>query len=184
MVMKITYFVHGTTTDNEKDIATGWNPGELSKMGIEQSKKLKDMIKSKFDVIFCSDLKRSVDSAKLTFDKSAPIIQDKRLRECNYGKLNGTNSEYVDSLTTNSIEEPFPGGESYRDVEKRMRNFLKYIIKKYEGKKIAIVSHRGPQLALDVIVKGKTWEQAIEEDWRYKKAWKPGWIYVLKAEVI
>ena len=27
MTTKITYFVHGTTTDNEKGLATGWGPG-------------------------------------------------------------------------------------------------------------------------------------------------------------
>lgn len=27
MSVKITYFVHGTTTDNENGIATGWAPG-------------------------------------------------------------------------------------------------------------------------------------------------------------
>ena len=29
MTVLIAYFVHGTTTDNEKGISTGWNPGEL-----------------------------------------------------------------------------------------------------------------------------------------------------------
>lgn len=37
MSTKITYFVHGTTTDNEQDLATGWLPGELSGKGIEQA---------------------------------------------------------------------------------------------------------------------------------------------------
>lgn len=27
MPLKITYFVHGTTTDNEQGLATGWLPG-------------------------------------------------------------------------------------------------------------------------------------------------------------
>ncbi|MBU0626555.1 histidine phosphatase family protein [Patescibacteria group bacterium] len=38
-------------------------------MGIQQSIDLKDQIKDKtFDVVFCSDLKRAVDSTKLTFE--------------------------------------------------------------------------------------------------------------------
>ncbi|MBS3140402.1 hypothetical protein J4479_05360 [Candidatus Woesearchaeota archaeon] len=37
MAAKITYFVHGTTTDNEQDLATGWLPGELSGCGIKFS---------------------------------------------------------------------------------------------------------------------------------------------------
>ena len=76
------------------------------------------------------------------------------------------------------VEKSFPNGESYMDVEKRMRSFLDDLKKKYQDKCIAIVSHRGPQLALDVILKGKTWKQAFREDWRLKKEWKPGWDYV------
>jgi alpha-ribazole phosphatase/probable phosphoglycerate mutase len=184
-IVYITYFVHGTTTDNEKGIATGWNPGELSVLGREQSTKLKEQIRGrKFDVVFCSDLKRAVDSAKLTFEGKVPIIQqDRRLRECNYGDLNGGDSEKVESMIIEHINKPFPNGESYKDVEKRIRNFLDELLEKWPGKKVAIVAHKAPQLALDVIIKGRTWEQAIKEDWRLKvpKAWKPGWDYVLEG---
>lgn len=40
MPVKITYFVHGTTTDNERDLATGWRGGELSELGVRQSEDL------------------------------------------------------------------------------------------------------------------------------------------------
>ena len=40
MSTKITYFVHATTKDNEKNISTGWAQGELSKLGILQAKEL------------------------------------------------------------------------------------------------------------------------------------------------
>ena len=39
MSVKIIYFVHGTTTDNEEHKSTGQNPGVLSKLGITQKKK-------------------------------------------------------------------------------------------------------------------------------------------------
>ena len=72
MSVKITYFVNGTTIDNENSVSSGW-----------------------FDVVLCSDLKRATDSAKLIFDNVTEIIDDYRLRECNYGKFNGqTGWEY------------------------------------------------------------------------------------------
>ena len=81
MPVKITYFVHGTTTDNENGISTGWNQGDLSELGKRQSMELKNLIKGeKFDVVFSSDLERAVDSANLAFGR---CIQDKGLRECN-----------------------------------------------------------------------------------------------------
>jgi len=183
-IVNITYFVHGTTTDNEKGIASGQSNVGLSKLGKKQCLKLKEMIKGrKFDVIFCSDLERAVDSAKLVFWKSIKIIKDERLRECDYGDFTREKSEKVDSIIFEHIDEPFPNGESYKDVEKRVRSFLKDLLEKYRGKTIAIVSHRAPQLTLEVITNGKSWEQAIKEDWRLKepKEWKPGWDYKLET---
>ena len=37
MAINIIYFVHGTTTDNEKEISSGWSDVELSELGIKQS---------------------------------------------------------------------------------------------------------------------------------------------------
>ncbi len=139
--------------------------------------KLPKKINKKFDVIFCSDLKRAVDSAKLSFGGKYKIIPDKRLRECNYGKLNGASSKIVEPLQEKSINKKFPNGESYEDVKKKILNFLKFLKRNYAGKNIAIVSHKAPQLVLDVLLKGKTWEESFKEDWRKKKKWQPGWDY-------
>jgi len=180
MSIKITYFVHGTTVDNENIICTGWNQGELSERGIRQSKELHSLVKDKeFDLVFSSDLKRAVDSAELYFNGLYKIIQDRRLREANYGELNGFPESSFNSDHTIYINSPFPNGESYKDVEKRMASFLNYLSENYEDKHIAIVAHRAPQLALDVLVKCKTWEEAINEDWRKTKAWQPGWEYII-----
>lgn len=178
MSVKIIYFVHGTTTDNEAGKCTGWAGGELSELGIEQAKSLKDQIKDQdFSLIFCSDLKRAVDSANLGFSGYCPIIKDERLRECNYGDLTQANEHLVNYQE--QIDTRFPNGESMKDVEKRLREFLNYLKREYDDKFVAIMAHKAPQLALEVILNGKTWEQAISEDWRNRKAWQPGWIYIL-----
>ncbi|MFA6533462.1 MAG: histidine phosphatase family protein [Patescibacteria group bacterium] len=180
-MLNITYFVHGTTTDNEKDLATGWAPGELSALGIEQAKKLGGVAADKnFSVAFCSDLKRAVDSARLAFGDKHEIIPDSRIREANYGNFTQKPAGEFKSDMTKYINTAFPNGESYKDVEKRVADFIKEVSRKYDGKHIAIVAHQAPQLALDVILKGKTWEQAIREDWRLKKAWQAGWEYVME----
>ena len=177
----ITYYVHGTTTDNEKGLSSGWHDCSLSELGKKQSLQLRNMIKSrKREAVFCSDLKRAVESAKLTYGNSVPILQDKRLREINYGDLNQADSEKVDSLILRHISTPFPNGESYKNVEKRMREFLNDLFKKYSGKSVDIVAHKAPQLALEVILRGRSWEQAVKEDWRLRKEWKPGWEYKLE----
>lgn len=180
MAVKITYFVHGTTTDNENNISSGWKDVQLSELGIRQSKELINQIKGKkFDVVFCSDLKRAVDSAKLTWREDIKIIQDKRLRECNYGDFNGKSSEVVEPMQEKRIDKRFPNGESYEDVKKRISEFLGFLKKNYGGKTVAIVGHKAPQLALDVLVNGMTWQEAFSKDWRKTKSWKPGWDYIL-----
>lgn len=181
MSVKITYFVHGTTTDNEKNISSGWKDVELSELGVEQSVALREQTKNqKFDVVFCSDLKRAYDSAKLAWDGIYHIIPDSRLRECNYGDLNGASSGIVEPMQEDEcIEKPFPDGESYENVKGRIADFLEFIKKNYNGKHIAILAHKAPQLSLEVLLNGKTWRQALDEDWRKTKSWKPGWDYLL-----
>lgn len=181
MSIKITYFAHGETLDNGKQISSGWSDAELSESGISQCYRLKDQIKGKkFDVVFCSDLKRSVHSAKLIFEGVEPIILDSRLRECNYGKYNAQPSSIVEPLQEKAIKVRFPDGESYEDVKKRVTDFLEFLKKNYEGKSVAIVAHKASQLAFEVLLKGKTWEQAFEQDWRKSKSWRPGWEYFIE----
>jgi broad specificity phosphatase PhoE len=149
-------------------------------LGIQQSKELRNKIKEKhFDVVFCSDLKRAVHSAKLIFKDKVKIISDKRLRECNYGAYNGLSSEIVEPMQEKNIKKSFSGGESCNDVKIRINDFLHYLKENYDGKSVAIVAHKVPQLALEVLVKNKTWEQAFAQDWRKRKAWQPGWEYKL-----
>jgi broad specificity phosphatase PhoE len=182
-VVNITYFVHSTSVYNEKKIMAGWYDTELSELGKKQSAELREQTKNmKFDVVFCSDLKRAYETAETAFGERFKIIVDKRLRECNYGDMAGASSKLTDSFGSfEYINKPFPNGESYKDVEKRIRNFLKDLLKNYTGKHAAIVAHQAPQLSLEVIINGKTWEQAMKEDWRLTKKWQPGWSYVLRG---
>jgi len=177
----LTYFVHGTTTDNEHDLATGWEQGELSELGIQQAKELGKLVADKkFDVVFCSDLKRAVDSANLAFGGTYNIIQDKRLREADYGDFTLKPSDEFKPRMNDYVDTKFPNGESYKDVEARIADFVKDMKKKYKDKHIAVVAHQAPQLALDVLLKHKTWRQAIKEDWRHTKFWQPGWEYIIE----
>lgn len=180
MSVSITYFVHGTTLDNQNHKSSGWNDVELSDLGIQQSKELSDLTKSlSFDAVFTSDLIRAIESAKLAWGAKYPTFTDNRLRECNYGDLNGEDSKIVEPLQEQSIYEPLPNGESYEDVKRRMQDFLESLKSQYDGKHIAIVAHKAPQLALDVLLKGMTWEETFANDWRKPKAWEPGWHYSL-----
>ncbi|MBU0613442.1 class I tRNA ligase family protein, partial [Patescibacteria group bacterium] len=177
--VEITYFAHGTTPDNENSIATGQSNPSLSELGKKQVQDLGETISDKhFDVVICSDLSRAVETAEIAFPK-IKIVQDRRLRECNYGDLNGKPGKLFKEMKHYIDHKHSGNGESYQDVEKRVKSLLNDIAKNYPGKKVAIVSHKFTQLSLEILINGKTWEQAIDEDWRPKKAWKPGWNYLL-----
>lgn len=175
--MKITYFVHGTSLDNDAHISSGWNDCSLSKRGIEETKIAASRLLAKsFDIVICSDLLRARQSADILFPNTK-IIYDSRLRECNYGVFNGTehkNINYIDH-----INEPFLKGESLKDVENRIRNLINEIKVKYPNKRIALVSHRAPQLAFEVITNHRSWLETIENDWRLIGSWQLGWVYDL-----
>ncbi len=176
MSVKIIYFVHGTTTDNIEHKSTGWLQGNLSKKGIEQSIKLKEQINfDEIDLVISSDLKRAIDSAEYVFKDLKYILHDERIRECNYGDLNGQDSSLV--KYEEHIDNKFPNGESLKDVEKRLRDFCNYLLENYNGKTVALVAHKAPQLALEVITKNISWKEAIDNDWRKTKNWQPGWKY-------
>ena len=132
-----------------------------------------------FDAVFCSDLKRAIESARLAFGTRFDAKPDARLRECNYGDLNGTPAASFKDRMAEFISTPFPYGESYTDVERRVRGFLSYLREQWDGQRVAVVAHQAPQLALDVLLNGKPWPQAIDEDWRRAGAWQPGWPYLV-----
>ncbi len=176
MSIEIIYFVHGTTFDNANSKCSGWKQVNLNEQGKEQAKRLGEITNYKFDALFTSDLIRAVDSANLAWP-NLKKIQDKRLRECNYGDFDGKDKSLV--KYEDHINMPFPNGESLIDVQNRIENFIEFLKQNYDNKTIGIVAHRAPQLALEVLTKNITWEEAIKNDWRKTKQWQPGWKYVI-----
>ena len=176
MSIQIIYFVHGTTFDNASSKCSGWKQVNLNEQGKEQAKRLGEITNYKFDALFTSDLIRAVDSANLAWP-NLKKIQDKRLRECNYGDFDGKDKSLV--KYEEHINKPFPNGESLIDVQNRIENFIEFLKQNYDNKTIGIVAHRAPQLALEVLTKNITWDEAIKNDWRKTKQWQPGWRYVV-----
>ena len=114
------------------------------------------------------------------FGDKFKVISDKRLRECNYGDLNGAPDTAFKNNMLQYVNNRFPNGESYEDVKVRIRDLLNFMKSNYDDKHVALLAHQAPQLALEVLLNGKTWQQAIDTDWRKTMAWQPGWEYELK----
>lgn len=174
---EIIFETHSTTTDNENNIASGWADSELSDLGISQAKQLGERYKDiHLDVVFCSDLKRSYQTAEIAFNGRFPIIKDSRLRECNYGDLTMTSTEILKKQKNAHISEPFPGGESYEQTTAKMETFLKDLIKGYNEKKVMVIGHRATQYGLEHLINKIPLGEAVTASWK----WQPGWIYKLE----
>ena len=116
-MVTIIFESHSTTLDNEAHISSGHYDVALSVLGEQQARDLGRRRGAEvFDAIFCSDLQRSYRTAEIAFGSQFPIVQDVRLRECDYGDWTRYQSEKVESARGKHVATPFPGGESYKDT--------------------------------------------------------------------
>ena len=128
---------------NEKEI--------LSVYGEEQSKRLSENVElNNIDVIWSSSYTRAKATAKyIANNNNLPINLDSNLNERRLGNLKELGKFMKDKKTRDPSQEQLldrkfktTDGESAEDTRKRMTEFFDRILKEYEGKKIAIVSHR------------------------------------------
>ncbi|MEV5960375.1 histidine phosphatase family protein [Kribbella sp. NPDC051952] len=169
--MKLIYETHSTTRDNERGIATGWQPGELSEEGIREAIAM-GARRREVDVVFSSDLRRAVHSVELA-DLTVPHFQDWRLRECDYGDLNGAP---VDALEprVDRVHKPFPAGQSYWDVVELTRSFLADLKRWHNGQVVLVVAHSANRWAFEHLLGSHA---PLEDLITAPFNWQPGWEY-------
>ena len=179
MAVELVYETHSISVDNERGIATGWLPGELSEHGREQARALGERRGDDgIAAVYASDLRRAVETAELAFGGTGiPVHHDARLRECDYGELNGAAVERVAAVRRRHVDEPFPGGESYRQVVERTRAFLDDVVSAHDGERIVVIAHSANRWALDHLVDGVPLEELVDEPF----AWQEGWLYLVNA---
>jgi alpha-ribazole phosphatase/probable phosphoglycerate mutase len=177
MAVAIVYETHQISTDNEAGIATGWLPGELSVEGRALARRLGERRRHDgFAVVFTSDLRRAVETAELAFGgRGIPIVQDVRLRECNYGALNGMPVERLAAERPRRVNTPYPGGQSYRDVVAATADFLRDLAAHWDGSTVLVVAHSANRWAFDVLLAGASLEELVTAPF----AWQEGWRYTL-----
>ncbi|MEM3074946.1 MAG: phosphoglycerate mutase family protein [Candidatus Pacearchaeota archaeon] len=148
-------FRHGLTSYNRDRKFTGWKDIPLAKQGFSDAKMIAFRLKDKkFKIAIHTSLKRSKQTLRevLKFHPECKkIIEDDRIKERNYGKLNSySHLEIAKKYGFDSYDKWHrdfnsrpPGGESFKDVEKRVASFiksLKELISK-EKSNVAISAH-------------------------------------------
>ena len=123
-----------------------------------------------------SDLNRAVETARIAFDGSGiPVTLDWRLRECDYGSMNGMPRARLDTERRRRLDEPFPGGESWRQAVARVAGALDEIARRTVGPAGAADRPcRDPVGARHTLL-GMPLETLVDAPFE----WREGWEYTL-----
>jgi broad specificity phosphatase PhoE len=163
----LVFETHSTTEDNETGVMTGWLPGRLSAAGRAQAAELGERRRD-VETIISSDLGRAVETARIAFP-GRDVLLDWRLRECDYGELNGT------PKSERGIDDPFPGGETWRQAVARVHRFLDELVATRDGQRVLVIGHMATRYGVVSYATGRPLEDVVAEEF----VWQPGWEHVL-----
>lgn len=184
--LKIYIFRHGQTEFNRDNKFTGFYDAKITRTGLEDAKIVAQRLKDKkFNVAFRTSLSRSKDTLKevLKFHPECKeIIEDDRIVERNYGQLNGkTHLEIVNQFGIEKYDQWHrswdirpPKGESFKDIEKRVKTFIVYLKKfmKENNTNVAISAHGNSIRLFRKIMEGLSIKQTCEIYIPYDKVYE------------
>ena len=147
------YLIRHSIKYDIKDIVENYNTSDNEQikneklvLSVEGEKRAEILSNEKelqnIDIVYASVLVRTLETAKYLLEKqNLKINLDNRLDERRRGRPN--DDIYPDWFTKQFLDENFKtvGGESQKDVRKRMDEVISEIIKNNKGKRIAIFSH-------------------------------------------
>lgn len=144
---------HGQSAGNVEGRFGGHSSSPLSKLGKSQAELTAQFLaKEKISVIYSSDLRRAMETAKpLANLLDLKINATPVFRERHVGVLEGLTfdearkehpNDYY-ALVNRKVAHVITDGESYSQLLERATEFLFKILKENHGKRIAIFSHTG-----------------------------------------
>jgi len=182
-IIKFILLRHGESESNVKNIKAGQLDGyPLTEKGIKQSKDVAEILKNeKIDIIISSPILRTKQTADIVKNVlKIDYIEDERIKEYDFGSWNGQNSDelfceenkiYQEYKKLSYDEEKwnfkFGGdGESRKEIEQRVKSFIKEVSEKHKGKNILIISHGGINAMFNKIISNLS----IKETYKYEFA--------------
>ena len=137
---------HGQTEWNVQNKVCGRTDIPLTEQGIAQAEALAEKAKElDIDVIVSSPMIRARRMSDIVSKAcNAPIIEDARLIETNFGEYEG-----IDRYDPKFREQKrqfarkYPGGESMFQVAHRVYGLLEDVKARYDGKSVLLVCHGG-----------------------------------------
>lgn len=148
--MRIYIIRHGETDLNVKGVLQGWVDEPLNESGRSLARITGENMRDiRFDSCFSSPLVRAAETARIVLEASGndlPLQYDDRLREISFGVAEGRHRSTLGEQGRLFFEEPFryepfPGGESIRQVCARTQAFLKELLARDDGKTYLLSTH-------------------------------------------
>lgn len=154
---RIYLFRHAQTTDNKDGIFSGKRDPDLSEEGIEEAKKIRDQLKNeKVTKAYSAPNKRTKHTLEIVLEPhegTELVIADPRIRERDYGDLTGKSKKKTAELYPKEYptwhrgyDTPPPGGESLKQVEERVLEFLKEVLANVWQNDVIFISASGNSL--------------------------------------
>lgn len=110
----------------------------------------KKLARLELDVVVTSNLKRSIETARLLVGGTVPIVRSGLCRERNFGIMEGLTWDDIQQLRPpvllirvgNDLHTVNPsGGEPFEVVWDRARRFRQYLFRTYAGQNVLVISH-------------------------------------------
>lgn len=154
--MKIHVMRHGTTVWNERGITQGRTNNRLSKNGVLLTEKVSNRYKDcKFDIIFCSPLMRTIQTANImNRPHNVKIIKDNNLIEIDQGIFTGRSKDDLseDEKRLKALRDKSTGMETYASALDRARAFLSALRENTKYKNVLVITHNVIASFLDDIL--------------------------------
>lgn len=173
MGLEIVFETHPLTMHSEAGIGSGWLPASLSENGRRHAREMRRRRRGEhFAAVYHSDLIRVVETVEIAFlGYSGPIYIDKRLRDINYGALNGAPEAQLWRERATHIDVAFPKGESLRQVVARTCSLLVDLVRAWDGARLAVVAHPVNRWALDHLLRGEPLEKLVVQPFEQDNGW-------------
>ncbi|SFC14848.1 probable phosphoglycerate mutase [Xylanibacter ruminicola] len=128
---------HGETVDNANQIMQGQTQGELNENGVQQARAFSEQWKNKeIDIILASDLKRSIDTARIIAEPhQLEVLTTPLLRERDWGSFTG---RFIPDLKGKVWPDDI---ETLENLLSRAGEFIAYVKQTFPGKKVLAVGH-------------------------------------------
>lgn len=166
--------MHAQTVHNAAGVASGHCDVALTEYGRTQAQTIlrSRYAQQRFDCAYTSNTQRAYDTARLMFeDRPIPILQDARLRECDYGIYEGRPRTEMEAARLAAIRTPYPNGESYVQAAERTRSFLGDLARTQPGRAVMLIGHAATLFTLRHLLEGRPLEETVgvwtERPWRF-----------------